>query len=403
MPARFDRLTRPAIRSLAVGDKITEHGITAHKLPNGAVRYSINIMADGERIHRVVGSDKDGVGREQAERLIEKLRTEAREGRLDLPKGRKLHRSFAEAQKEYLARMKVDGKNIGPKTRHLRQHLTPYFGSKRIDQITEFLLKSYRKDRRKQGAKDSTINREIATMSHLLRTAALEWKWFKADRLPKFPKVEEKAKRIDILSNEQADALQKAAMADTDQRLWLFVAFGLGAAMRHREILAARYDQIDFDNRRLFIPDAKAGQREQPLTPALVEALKRQREMEKDKDGWIFPSLIPKQSKKGHRTNMARPFERAVKAAKLDPKKVTPHTMRHTAITRLVKAGVDLPTIQRISGHKTLAMVLKYTHIHGNHIDNAMNALEGSFAGTITPELHTGAQVVPISRAGNAA
>ena len=32
------------------------------------------------------------------------------------------------------------------------------------------------------------------------------------------------------------------------------VAFGLGAAMRHREILAARYDQIDWERRRLVIP-----------------------------------------------------------------------------------------------------------------------------------------------------
>ncbi|WP_202944828.1 tyrosine-type recombinase/integrase [Nitrosospira multiformis] len=29
------------------------------------------------------------------------------------------------------------------------------------------------------------------------------------------------------------------------------------------------------------------------------------------------------------------------------------HTLRHTAITHLVQAGVDLPTVKRISGHKT--------------------------------------------------
>ena len=49
--------------------------------------------------------------------------------------------------------------------------------------------------------------------------------------------------------------------------------------------------------------------------------------------------------------------------------------MRHTAITNLVKAGVDLPTIQKISGHKTLAMVLRYTHVHGRHIDEAIKAI----------------------------
>jgi hypothetical protein len=36
---------------------------------------------------------------------------------------------------------------------------------------------------------------------------------------------------------------------------------------------------------------------------------------------------------------------------------------------------VDLPTIQRISGHKTLAMVLRYAHVSGSHIDAAMTAL----------------------------
>ncbi len=50
--------------------------------------------------------------------------------------------------------------------------------------------------------------------------------------------------------------------------------------------------------------------------------------------------------------------------------------MRHTAITRLVEAGIDLPTIQRISGHKTLAMVLRYAHVSGAHIDAAMAALD---------------------------
>ncbi|MEE8273955.1 MAG: tyrosine-type recombinase/integrase [Alphaproteobacteria bacterium] len=94
---------------------------------------------------------------------------------------------------------------------------------------------------------------------------------------------------------------------------------------------------------------------------------------------------------------MDKPFQRAVVRAGLDPSLYTPHVMRHTAITNLVKAGVDLPTIQRISGHKTLAMVLRYTHVHGAHIDTAIQAIGRGLpeppvnrsAGTITPKLHT--------------
>lgn len=181
--------------------------------------------------------------------------------------------------------------------------------------------------------------------------------------------------------------------------------------MRHREILKVRYDQIDFEARRIFIPQAKAGSREQPITQELADALARQRKMEADPNGWIFPTAIPKQAKAGHRTNMARQFARAAVRAGLDPDRVTPHTMRRTAITRLVKAGVDLPTIQRISGHKTLSMVLRYVNVHGTHIDAAISALGMAFPGAVTQGLHTAAKpaqpehgaVVAISSAKSAA
>ena len=86
--------------------------------------------------------------------------------------------------------------------------------------------------------------------------------------------------------------------------------------------------------------------------------------------------------------------------------------MRHTAITKLVKAGIDLPTIQRISGHKTLAMVLRYTHVHGPHIDEAMRVIgrglpepfTNKSAGTVTQGLHTRerpANVTGIKKAPN--
>ena len=69
-------------------------------------------------------------------------------------------------------------------------------------------------------------------------------------------------------------------------------------------------------------------------------------------------------------------FRRVVKNAGLNPKEVVRHTLRHTAITHLVQAGVDLPTVKRISGHKTLAMVEKYAHQNGAHIQTAMDKLE---------------------------
>ncbi|MCL2590993.1 MAG: tyrosine-type recombinase/integrase [Betaproteobacteria bacterium] len=73
------------------------------------------------------------------------------------------------------------------------------------------------------------------------------------------------------------------------------------------------------------------------------------------------------------------PFTRVVEAAGLDPKQVVRHTLRHTAITHLVQAGVDLPTVKRISGHKTLAMIERYAHQNGEHINEAMDKLQNRF------------------------
>jgi integrase len=134
----------------------------------------------------------------------------------------------------------------------------------------------------------ATVNRELATLSHLLNRA-VEWKWL--DRLPARPKkLAESAGRIIALTDKECDAVMKAAIGGADPDLWLFVAFGLNTAMRHSEILAARWDQLDPARRRLFIPDAKAGKREQPITPQLAALLAREIETRNDRNGWIFPS-----------------------------------------------------------------------------------------------------------------
>ncbi len=88
---------------------------------------------------------------------------------------------------------------------------------------------------------------------------------------------------------------------------------------------------------------------------------------------WMFPSS---KSRTGHVVSIEKPWRRAVKAAKLDVREIVRHTLRHTAITHLVQTGVDLPTVMRISGHKTLAMVQRYSHQNGEHIRAAMNKLE---------------------------
>jgi len=326
MTASFKRLTRPAIRQLRPGQKITEHDITAEKLADGDVRYSVNIMVHGRRIHRVIGTEKAKTTRHQAEQFMEQARSDARAGRLSLPSGRKLALTFAAAADSYVKHLEDGtGRNITVKRRQLRMYLKPFFGAMRLDTITKFTVDRYKKRRIDAGgAANGTINRELATLSHLF-SVAVEAKWL--DRRPcKIEMLKEDPGRIIALSDEQCEALMRAGAESANPYCSLFIAFGLNTAMRHSEILAARFDLIDFGKLRLFVPDAKAGQREQPITPELADLLRAERETRDDPDGWIFPSPH-KDSGTGHRARMDGPFDDAVARAGLDPLLVTPHVM----------------------------------------------------------------------------
>lgn len=411
---KIDRINRTVVRGLARGEKATARGIIAERLKDGDVRYSVQIMVDGERIARVIGRESEGVTPTQCEQFIETARTNARTGRLNLPTGRKLAMSVREASEKYLERMENEGgKDLANKRQHWRDHLLPHFGDHRLDKITEFALRGYRKKKLAEGLSDASINRYFATFRHMMNKAASrEWKWIKADDIPDFPMSKEVRKTIEVLSPAECDRLLAAAAEDQDPDIELFVEFGLGAAMRHSEILQRSYREVNFFTNRLWIDKAKAGEREQPLTPGLAAAIKRHRDRQPAdaRESWMFPARDVR-AKHPHRMSMEDQFRRVVIRAGLDPELVTPHVMRHTAITRLVMAGVDIPTIMKISGHKSYAMILHYCHIYGQHIDRAISALDTATASAITIELpvstncapRTGSSSAPICQPKSAA
>ncbi|MBW8056282.1 MAG: tyrosine-type recombinase/integrase, partial [Nitrospira sp.] len=369
---RFLHLTRPNIRALKPGERITEHGITAEGLPDGDVRYSINVMVDGERIHRVVGRESDGTTRTQAEDFIAKTRTEAREGRLNLPSSRKLHLTFASAADSYLKKIEeIGAKDYVNNEQHIRLHLKPYFGTMRLDKISTFTLQKFQKHCREKGIAETTTNRVLATYRRMGRRLA-EWKLIPAPP-PMVRLRKERNARTYVISDEEEANLLRAALADSSSYVWLFIKLGLATSLRHSEMLAASFQNFDPERRRLGVTVKGGRWRSQPLTRGITEILVREQEMAEDRDGWIFPS---KTSVSGHMESMTSPFARCVAAAGMDAGVVTPHVMRHTAITRLAETGAGITTIQEFSGHESLEMVLRYTHAQDRAVDRALDRLE---------------------------
>ena len=329
MALRFSRLDRQAIRALRPGKAITEHGITAQRMADGDVRYSVNVMVDGQRIHRTIGTESGGVTRSQAEEFIEQARSDARHGRLALPTGRKLQLTFAKAADLYLGKLReVGGKDITANEQHLRLHLKPYFGSMHLERISDFTLQKFQAHCRSKNMAEATINRVFATYRRMARRI-VKWK-ITSTMLPMVELAKERNARDYVVTIEEEKRLLAAAAFDIEPKLLLFIRIGFGTSLRHSEILSARFDNFDPDRRRLKVWVKGGRWRKQPLPRSIVDLLQQEREAADDK-GWVFPRP---HSKSGHVENMSKAFARCAKAAGLDPSLVIPHTMRHTAITR---------------------------------------------------------------------
>ena len=391
MAKTFTKLTRPAMRRLAPGEKINEHGITFERQASGDGVFTVNIMVDGQRIHRVIGREPEGTTRTQAEEFIAKVRNDAKHDRLALPKGRKVALSFREAAGKYLERLgESGGKDLKMKAARLNHHLVPFFGDMPLSKVSAFDVERYKRQRQQEpvivrprgkaierapekvtAAKPGTINRELAVLSHLFNKA-IEWGWM--DRRPaKLNRFHEGQGRITYLTADQVARLVECAKADASPIIYPFIVIGVETSMRKMEILSIRREHVDLQRRTIFIPKAKAGAREQPITKHLADFLAGYIAALQPGSPWLFPSPG---AVSGHAMDIRKPFRRVVEAAGLDPDQVVRHTLRHTAITHLVQAGVDLPTVKRISGHKTLAMVERYAHQNGAHIEGAMDKLE---------------------------
>jgi integrase len=319
-----------------------------------------------------VGKESEGVTREQAEAYVEKLKTDGRTSRLKLPKGRKLPLTFAQATKQYLERLETtEGKNLKGKRQQLRDRLIPFFGKNPLETIATFDVERFKRQCLDDGLTKSTINRYLATFSHVINKS-LEWGWL--DKKPcVITKHKEPPGRLEYLTGAEVQSLLAAAKAYPEPYIWLFVTIGLETSMRMTEILCIRLTDIYYDRGYIHIPKAKAGERNQPLSRRLAGVLKDYIQVWGEPGQvWLFPSRT---SATGHMVTLRKSFRDVVKAAGLDVDRVVRHTLRHTAITHLVQSGVDLMTVKKISGHKTFQMVERYTHANRDHLQLALDKL----------------------------
>ncbi len=306
--------------------------------------------------------------------MMDQLRSQAKAGRLNLPKGRATPLTVAKAADRYIEAMEeTGGKNIASKRQHIDLHIKPAIGKVQLDKISPFTLANFRKGLLDKGLAEATANRVAATWNHM--TGWLLDNDNIATPLRRMKKTQEENRRDFVFSAKDEAAILEAASHDVHSYIWLFMRMGFGTSMRHSEILSARFDQLDADRRRLRVKVKGGRWRDQPLPQDLVDLLLQERESADNPDGWIFPS---KRTSSGHMQQVSGPFRRCAIAAGLDAARATPHAMRHTAITRFSAAvHGDAAVVKRFSGHLSVQMVLRYTHPSDDRVDQALDSLSG--------------------------
>ncbi len=140
--------------------------------------------------------------------------------------------------------------------------------------------------------------------------------------------------------------------------------------MRLGEITGLRWADVTLPLHRIRLPRTKNGEpREVPLSEAAERALvewTRRKDWGRRESTFVFPSPPGKrpEGQEGAEErplgNLSASFARIAKRAKVQG--VRFHDLRHAFCTRMVEAGTDLITLKAITGHKTLAMLARYSH-----------------------------------------
>ena len=206
------------------------------------------------------------------------------------------------------------------------------------------------RDRRLKVVKPSTFNKDFNFISVVISTAINDWNIYIPHNPCKLMKRESEARpRTKIVEPEEITQLVEVCALRENVYLKPMVQFSLETAVRQGELLKIKYNHVDWKNRLLHLNDTKNG--EDRTIPLSQKAFLILSSLPRQFDGRLFP--LTRHSLKGLWT-------RALK--KTNIKNLRWHDLRRTAITMLFEEkGLDVPSVQLISGHKN-PMVLLNTY-----------------------------------------
>lgn len=240
------------------------------------------------------------------------------------------------------------------------------------------------RDKRLKFVGTQTVRHELKLIAHLFNIAAREWNIPVENplRLIKMP-AQSKSRERRLLPNEERyllSAAENSGAVDKDGKSrsnpWIapIIRFAVATAMRQGEILALTWKNVNKEKRTATLDDTKNGERRVvPLSSTALDVLEA---LPCTLRGPVFPTTTEalRQSwsravARARRTYLADCEKRGIES---DPDFLADlhfHDLRHEATSRFFELGrLDTMTIAKITGHKTLQMLKRYTHLDATTI-----------------------------------
>lgn len=243
-----------------------------------------------------------------------------------------------------------------------------------LSKIEPSSVASYR-DRRLKTVGAGSVRKELALLSHMFQIVKREWGIPVQNPVAEIQRPSSPQGRLVFLTEQEAYRLAEECRQSKNSRLHAYVLTLLQTALRPSAAAALTCNQVNMRERCIDLGTTKNGDPIRiPLTRTLLAEIKKML-TGKGPDDFVF---LP--AGHGHQatTQMNKHFREAFEAARIRAglAHVHMHDLRHTAASHLLMAGVDLRTLAEILGHRTLQMVMRYTHLLYDHKKTAVDKIK---------------------------
>jgi integrase len=236
----------------------------------------------------------------------------------------------------------------------------------RLSQLTPMHFVEFRRQREAEGRAGNTIRLDLSLISDLFKTARLDWGMPYLDNpIALLRKPKQGKGRDRRLSADEAKRFERALEACPKKLVRLAVLFAIHTAARQGEILRLKRTDVDFGRRIAIFRDTKNG--EDRAVPLSKHALGVLSQLEASEGPYMFPVT---------RTVITRAWRHILEWARIRDFRF--HDLRHEATSSLFERGLSTMEVQKVTGHKTLAMLLRYTQMDVGHIVERLDATEAA-------------------------